>query len=38
MPEVTVNGATLFYEERGEGPDTVVFSHSYLVDRTRFAP
>ena len=38
MPEVTVNGVTLFYEEMGAGADTVVFSHSYLVDSTHFAP
>ena len=37
MPEVTVNGVTLFYEEQGAGADTVVFSHSYLVDSTQFA-
>jgi len=38
MSEVTVNGAALFYEEMGAGEDTVVFSHSYLVDSTHFAP
>jgi 3-oxoadipate enol-lactonase len=37
MSEVTVNGVTLFYEEQGAGADTVVFSHSYLVDSTQFA-
>jgi 3-oxoadipate enol-lactonase len=37
MPEVTVNGVTLYYEEMGTGADTVVFSHSYLVDSTHFA-
>jgi 3-oxoadipate enol-lactonase len=38
MSEITVNGVTLFYEEQGAGADTVVFSHSYLVDSTQFAP
>jgi len=38
MPEVTVNGVRLFYEETGSGPETLVFSHSYLVDSTHFAP
>ena len=38
MPEVTVNGVRLFYEETGSSPETLVFSHSYLVDSTHFAP
>ena len=38
MPEITVNGVTLFYQDKGAGADTVVFSHSYLVDSTHFAP
>jgi len=38
MSEITVNGVTLFYEEKGSGPETIVFSHSYLVDSTHFAP
>jgi 3-oxoadipate enol-lactonase len=38
MPEVLVNGARLFYEEMGSGPETVVFSHSYLVDSHHFSP
>jgi 3-oxoadipate enol-lactonase len=37
MPEVLVNGARLFYEEMGSGPETVVFSHSYLVDSHHFS-
>lgn len=38
MSEITVNGVRLFYEETGSGPETLVFSHSYLVDSTHFAP
>ena len=38
MSEITVNGVTLFYEEKGSGPETIVFSHCYLVDSTHFAP
>jgi 3-oxoadipate enol-lactonase len=38
MPEVEVNGVRLHYEDVGEGPETVVFSHSYLVDSRHFAP
>ena len=38
MPEITANGVTLHYEEKGSGQETVVFSHSYLVDNTHFAP
>jgi pimeloyl-ACP methyl ester carboxylesterase len=36
MPEVLVNGARLFYEEMGSGPETIVFSHSYLLDSHHF--
>jgi 3-oxoadipate enol-lactonase len=38
MPEITANGVRLFYEEKGSGQETIVFSHSYLVDSTHFAP
>jgi 3-oxoadipate enol-lactonase len=38
MPEVTVNGATLHYDEAGSGPETIVFSHSYLLDGRHFSP
>ena len=38
MSEITVNGVSLFYEEKGSGTETIVFSHSYLVDNTHFAP
>jgi 3-oxoadipate enol-lactonase len=38
MSEITVNGVTLFYGENGSGPETIVFSHSYLLDSTHFAP
>ena len=38
MPEIRVNNVTLFYEEMGSGPETVVFSHSYLVSSYHFYP
>lgn len=38
MPEISVNGARIYYEEMGSGPETVVFSHSYLVDSYHFYP
>jgi pimeloyl-ACP methyl ester carboxylesterase len=38
MPEVTVNGVRLHYDEAGSGPETIVFSHSYLLDSRHFAP
>ena len=38
MSLIKVNGVTLFYEEKGFGPETVMFSHSYLLDSTHFAP
>ena len=38
MPEISINGARLFYEEQGAGPETIVFSHSYLLTAEHFAP
>jgi 3-oxoadipate enol-lactonase len=38
MSEITVNGVSLFFEEKGSGPETIVFSHGYLLDSTHFAP
>ena len=38
MPDVRVNGVRLNYIERGSGVETVVFSHSYLVDHRHFEP
>lgn len=37
MPKVRVNGIELDYSDHGSGDETVVFSHSYLVDRSHFA-
>jgi 3-oxoadipate enol-lactonase len=30
MPRIAVRGAYLYYEERGTGPETVVFAHGLL--------
>jgi 3-oxoadipate enol-lactonase len=30
MPTLRVNGANLYYEERGAGPETIVFAHGLL--------
>jgi 3-oxoadipate enol-lactonase len=38
MADITVNGVRLHYEEMGSGPETIVFSHSYLVDSSHFYP
>jgi 3-oxoadipate enol-lactonase len=38
MPDIEVNGVKLHYEEMGAGSETIVFSHSYLVDHTHFHP
>lgn len=39
MPRVTVeDGVQLHYTEHGAGEETVVFSHSYLVDHRHFGP
>ncbi len=36
MPAITVNGAQLYYEEHGSGPETVVFSHGLLMSSEMF--
>ena len=36
MRRIEVNGVELAYVERGQGAETVVFSHSYLVDHRHF--
>lgn len=36
MPSITVNGATLYYEEQGTGAETVVFGHSLLFNLRMF--
>lgn len=38
MPELDANGVRLYYEERGRGEETIVFSHSYLLDHRHFEP
>lgn len=30
MPRLSVNGATIYYEEHGTGPETIVFAHGLL--------
>lgn len=36
MPKIRVNDVDLFYEETGSGPETMLFSHGYLMDHTMF--
>ncbi len=36
MPKIQVNNATLYYEEAGTGPETIVFSHSLLMNNRHF--
>lgn len=38
MPTVIANGVRLHYEASGQGPETVVFSHSYLLSSEHFGP
>jgi pimeloyl-ACP methyl ester carboxylesterase len=38
MPSLVANGVRLHYRDSGSGPETVVFSHSYLVSSEHFAP
>lgn len=37
MPHITINGRDIFYQITGNGPETVVFSHGYLMNHTMFA-
>lgn len=36
MPTIRVNGATLYYEETGAGPETLVFTHGLLMNGRMF--
>ncbi|MFV8816798.1 alpha/beta fold hydrolase [Haliea sp. E17] len=36
MPTKIVNGTELYYEERGSGPETIVFSHGLLMSGRMF--
>ena len=38
MPDILANGIRLYYTESGSGPETIVFSHSYIVDSSHFDP
>ncbi|MFO7713633.1 alpha/beta fold hydrolase [Desulfosarcina sp.] len=38
MPDILVNGVRLSYTEQGSGPETIIFSHSYLLDSRHFDP
>ncbi len=38
MPELRVNGVRLYYEDRGRGEQTVVFSHGLLWSTALFEP
>jgi pimeloyl-ACP methyl ester carboxylesterase len=37
MPYKRINGANLYYEETGTGPETIVFSHGLLMSGDMFA-
>jgi pimeloyl-ACP methyl ester carboxylesterase len=36
MPRIEVNGASIYYEEIGSGPETIVFSHGLLMSGDMF--
>jgi pimeloyl-ACP methyl ester carboxylesterase len=38
MPYLTLDDATLYYEERGAGPETLVFAHGLLWSGRMFTP
>ncbi|MEP7190550.1 MAG: alpha/beta hydrolase, partial [Roseiflexaceae bacterium] len=37
MPHIIVNDARLYYEEHGDGPQTVIFAHGLLWSGQMFA-
>ncbi|EBA12004.1 alpha/beta fold hydrolase [Roseobacter sp. CCS2] len=37
MPTIEINGRSIHYVTAGSGPDTIVFSHGYLMSRAMFA-
>ena len=37
MPQLQINGAKIYYEETGSGPETIVFSHGLLMSGDMFA-
>jgi pimeloyl-ACP methyl ester carboxylesterase len=38
MPRIKIQGADLYYEEQGAGPETIVFAHGLLWSGEMFAP
>jgi 3-oxoadipate enol-lactonase len=38
VPTVKINNVELFYKESGRGPETIVFSHGFLMDHSMFEP
>ncbi len=38
MPNLTLDGVTLSYIDTGAGPETIVFSHGFLMSQDLFAP
>jgi len=36
MPQLEINGANLYYEEYGSGPETIVFAHGLLMSADMF--
>ena len=37
MPVMAINGARIYYEESGSGPETIVFSHGLLMSGEMFS-
>ena len=37
MPFKTINGARIYFEESGNGPETIVFSHGLLMNGDMFS-
>jgi len=37
MPRIQVNGAEIFYEEQGKGPETIIFAHGLIWSHKMFS-
>ena len=36
MPKIDINGVSIYYEDQGQGPETIVFAHGLLMSSKMF--